>query len=549
MNVSPAIAAGFAMAAIFMSSGAGVFAQLDFSAPQPLNSYAAGDSGSDEQPGVATDGAGVVVAAWATGEFVSGTEPADRIFFARSADFGASWSQPAPLSFQAATPVNHNDRKVSLATDGNGNWVAVWSREEPFPDSTNTAAADQPEKLSHQTDQDSDILFAHSADNGLTWTKAKPLTGDFASERFFEFSPSIAIVNGVWVIVWATEEGVDGATGRPRQIKFSRSVDAGQTWSTPAFLIPQGLDTGDVLSPTVDADGAGTLVVAWERTDEFSDLSVSRSTDGGLTWSDPLTLAPANNTGPAVNPSLAGHDGKWVVVWQATAGAPFFQLLESHSTDGGATWSQPSLFSHNSREVIADAFSPTVATDNGRWVIVWPSFQFQGRVKGSDADLFVTVSDDAGATWSEIQILNDTAIDDEGSELNPALIPTGQGEWLAVWQSSDSLGGSIGTDSDILFARGEEGAQPTPTPTPSPTPTPTPPPNPSPTPTPTPGPEPTPIPEPTPNPEPTPTPEPTPAPGPDPTPTPPPNPDPTPTPDGSDQEPPLNSAQNWHFYE
>jgi hypothetical protein len=33
----------------------------------------------------------------------------------------------------------------------------------------------------------------------------------------------------------------------------------------------------------------------------------------------------------------------------------------------------------------------------------------------------------------------------------------GQGTWVAVWDSTDSLGGTIGTDGDILVARSTDG--------------------------------------------------------------------------------------------
>lgn len=35
----------------------------------------------------------------------------------------------------------------------------------------------------------------------------------------------------------------------------------------------------------------------------------------------------------------------------------------------------------------------------------------------------------------------------------PQVITDGAGNWLAVWHSQDSLGGSIGTDQDILISR------------------------------------------------------------------------------------------------
>ena len=50
--------------------------------------------------------------------------------------------------------------------------------------------------------------------------------------------------------------------------------------------------------------------------------------------------------------------------------------------------------------------------------------------------------------------LNNNAAHDRGSESDPQLATDGAGTWLAVFDSPDSLGGTIGNDFDILVARG-----------------------------------------------------------------------------------------------
>jgi len=49
--------------------------------------------------------------------------------------------------------------------------------------------------------------------------------------------------------------------------------------------------------------------------------------------------------------------------------------------------------------------------------------------------------------------LNTTAATDSGYDQQPQLETDGGGTWVAVWESDDSLGGTIGSDSDILVAR------------------------------------------------------------------------------------------------
>lgn len=101
-----------------------------------------------------TDDAGNWVAVWSTYNFrdESGTD-AD-ILVARSADYGATWTAPAPLNTNAASDWGV-DLWPQVATNKAGNWVAVWHCYGSRGGKTGT---------------DADILVARSNDNGATWT-------------------------------------------------------------------------------------------------------------------------------------------------------------------------------------------------------------------------------------------------------------------------------------------------------------------------------------------------------------------------------------------
>jgi hypothetical protein len=71
---------------------------------------------------------------------------------------------------------------------------------------------------------------------------------------------------------------------------------------------------------------------------------------------------------------------------------------------------------------------------------------------GSDYDILVARSSDAGATWSSAAPLNTNAATDSGYDYNPQVSVDGAGNWVAVWHSTDTLGDTIGSDYDILFS-------------------------------------------------------------------------------------------------
>jgi hypothetical protein len=104
-----------------------------------------------------------------------------------------------------------------------------------------------------------------------------------------------------------------------------------------------------------------------------------------------------------------------------------------------------------------DDYFPHLATDGaGHWVAVWRSLDDLGGTIGSDWDILTARSEDNGATWTDPVALNTNAATDSGNDDNPQVATDGNGHWVAVWESPDDLGGTIGTDYDILVARSDD---------------------------------------------------------------------------------------------
>ena len=102
---------------------------LNITPPQPLHASFETDSGDDRYPRVFTDHQGVWLAVWRSKGGTLGND--HDILFSRSTDHGQTWTAPAPLNSNADSDAG-NDHTPHLASDGVGNWVAVWeSREWP----------------------------------------------------------------------------------------------------------------------------------------------------------------------------------------------------------------------------------------------------------------------------------------------------------------------------------------------------------------------------------------------------------------------------------
>ncbi len=329
------------------------------------------DPGPGDRPDLATDGAGVWIAAWSD----SG--------LARSIDNGISWSGvPMPPSYRGD---GH-----TLATDGSGAWVLVWH-------STETLGA--------TIGIDHDILVARSVDNGLTWTAPAALNTDAASD-----DPSPSSVNddrnpslstdgaGMWIAVWQEENGPDEA------IVSATSSDNGATWSSPVAVGSGGTGGGE---PDVETDDAGLWVVVWDGsrladTGQDFDILFSRSTDAGASWSGAATLnaTAASDTADLISDGGAriatDADGNWYCLWTSANGlnaglGDDLDVLVARSTDAASTWTFPSALDPDARGDSGSDRVTSVAFDgNGNWLAAWSTFD----VSTNDIDVRVAASQD-----------------------------------------------------------------------------------------------------------------------------------------------------------
>jgi hypothetical protein len=340
-----------------------------------------------------TDGGGHWVAVWTSNDSLGGTIGTDYdILVARSTDNGATWTASAALNANAATD-SGDDFSPEVTTDGGGHWLAVWQSNENLGGTIGT---------------DWDILVARSTDNGATWTAPAALNTNAATDSRSDFWPEVTTDGGgSWVAAWCSDDSLGGTIGTDQDILVARSTDNGATWTAPAALNTNAAaDSGDDWEPLVTTDGAGNWVAAWESWDDL----------GGT----------------------IGGEG---------------DILVARSTDNGATWTAPAALNSDAATDSGADYRPQVATDGGgNWLAVWQSNENLGGTIGTDLDILVARSADNGATWTAPVPLNTNAATDSGRDDWPQVTTDGGGNWVTAWHSDDSLGGTIGTDTDILYS-------------------------------------------------------------------------------------------------
>ena len=356
-----------------------------------------------------------------------------------------------------------SDINPDMATDGAGNWVAVWESTINL-DSTLTP--------------DGDLVTAHSADNGQTWSAPALLSfyGDSDEDDVYtdEFARISTDSDGTWITVWVTQHDMGGTKGNDEDVVYSRSTDNGETWSAPAVLNSNGLvDSGSLdFEPKIASSGEGDWVAIWKSNYNLdgsgtdNDVFVSHSEDDGFTWSDAHVLnstAFEDETSDDSGVFLAYDDiGTYMATWRSNYNldgsiGTDFDIFYSRSVDGGVTWSDVDVL--NSYASIdtpaADGNALAIPDGTGGWVAVWTStYNLDGiSIIGNDSDIFVSRSIDDGLSWSAAEALNaNAAIDDTANDLQPQLVYDDLGNWVTIWQSSFQLELEGFSDTDLFVS-------------------------------------------------------------------------------------------------
>jgi hypothetical protein len=185
-----------------------------------------------------------------------------------------------------------------------------------------------------------------SMDGGRTWTqRSAPFTrctgGDLsrASDPWITISPT-----GVAYQIAIAFDGETFAAGSANAVLVSRSADGGDTWSPAVTLIRDGASFfNDKESITADPTDSRHVYAVWDRLDASGGgpTWLSRTTDGGATWEPARSIYAPGPTSQTINNQIVVlPDGTLVCFFTQLDAAPSSQTLAViRSQDKGLTWS------------------------------------------------------------------------------------------------------------------------------------------------------------------------------------------------------------------
>jgi hypothetical protein len=208
--------------------------------------------------------------------------------------------------------------------------------------------------------------------------------------------PSVAYdaAHGTWLIETLAQSGSRGAA-----VVVARSTNGGSTWSAPVTVSTKGTDL-DKTWIVCDNNGAsphrGNCYATWDDNGSSDRLYNAVSSDGGLTWGAATTLAN-NGTGLGGQPLVQSNGTVIVPFLAAAAGA----IRAYRSTDGGVTWTAPVLVSKIQKKRVRGGLRslplPSAAISGDRVYAAWHDCRFRPGCSSNDI-VFSTSTD--GVTWT-----------------------------------------------------------------------------------------------------------------------------------------------------
>jgi hypothetical protein len=249
----------------------------------------------------------------------------------------------------------------------------------------------------------SDTGFATSSNGGSTWTSGSlpGLTKLYQNGSYDRVSdPAIAYdaKHGTWLVAGLAITATSGVVGAA--VTVNRSTNGGLTWGNAVnAVIASGRSSLDkdwiICDDTSTSAHYGNCYAEYDDNGNGNRIYMATSSDGGQTWNTVQTGSTGLGGQPLVQPT-----GTVVVPYESNSG----QIRSFESTNGGSTWSSPvtvaTIQSHTVAGNLRTSPLPSAAIDSsGKVYVTWQDCRFQSGCAGNDIVMSTSAN---GTSWSTV---------------------------------------------------------------------------------------------------------------------------------------------------
>jgi hypothetical protein len=292
---------------------------------------------------------------------------------------------------------------------------------------------------------------------------------DFGSDPGLAFDSSGNLFYSYIVVFFSAGNGV---SINGTEMAVARSVDGGKTYPRVTFFEFSGGENHFNDKPMVTADANLTspfrdnVYVAWDAAvggSASGGVRVARSTDHGATFTTTRVDNP-KGAGNSIGATITtGPAGQVYVAWNDIAAN---SIAFNRSFDGGVTWGTPTTIAlkqipfdigipaeFNRRALVYPACDADRSTgvNRGRITCSWMDFSAGST---THTDIYTSVSDNQGTTWSRARSVGDTHGGADRFNHWLATDPVTGAVNVSYYDTrNDTTGG--GFETDIFLQRGD----------------------------------------------------------------------------------------------